>query len=178
MRIMNAAPPPAAPDSRDWTFVLEDGCPECAYELHDPALTGERLRALVPRWQAVLDRGDVAARPNERVWSALEYACHSRDLIEILRQRVSAMLAEDDPLFADYDGEGEAVRQQFWAADPSQVARQIAENTEATGEVLGRVRGDEWERTGRRSDGRVFTVRDVCRYLLHDVEHHLRDVAG
>src|SRR5690606_13075383 len=65
MGSMDAAPPPADPDSTDWTFVLEAGCPECGYELHDPALTGERLRTGVPRWSEVLRRPDVARRPSE-----------------------------------------------------------------------------------------------------------------
>jgi len=178
MRSMDAKPPPAAPDSRDWTVVLEAGCPECGYELHDPALTGERLRADVPRWAAVLERGYAAERPEPRVWSPLEYASHSRDLIRVLGGRVAAMLEDVDPPFADYDGEGEAVRQEFWANDPTEVAREIDAGTEATVAVLGRVSGDDWERTGRRSDGMSFTVTALCRYLLHDVEHHLHDVDG
>ena len=178
MRIMDATPPPADPDSRDWTFVLEAGCPECGYELHDPALTGERLRADVPRWQAVLERPDVAERPSAGVWSPLEYASHSRDLVAVLGARVEAMLTEDRPTFADYDGEAEAVLQQFWTGDPAEVVREIADRTESTVAVLGRVAGDDWERTGLRCDGRPFTITELCRYLLHDVEHHLHDVDG
>lgn len=178
MRSMDATPPPAAPDSRDWTFVLEGGCRECGYELHDAALTGERLRADVPRWQAVLERPDVAQRPSEGVWSPLEYASHSRDLVRVLGERVTVMLEEDGAPFADYDGEAEAVRQEFWAGDPAEVSRQIAASTEATVAVLARVTGDAWERTGLRGDGRPFTVTELCRYLLHDVEHHLHDVDG
>lgn len=175
---MPATPPPATSDSRDWTFVLEAGCPECGYELHDPAMTGERLKSGVPRWAVVLERVDVAQRPSENVWSPLEYASHSRDLIAVLGERVTAMLTETDPTFGDYDGEAEAVRREFWANDPAEVARQIAANTETTAGILARVSGDEWERTGRRGDGMPFTVTALCRYLLHDVEHHLHDVDG
>ncbi|WP_230304383.1 MULTISPECIES: hypothetical protein [unclassified Rhodococcus (in: high G+C Gram-positive bacteria)] len=85
------------PDTRDWTFVLDGGCPECGYTLHDPATTGQRLRAGVPRWQAVLRRPNVAERPAPRVWSTLEYASHARDLIassEDYRGRL-AFLLED-----------------------------------------------------------------------------------
>lgn len=175
---MDATPPPADPDSRDWTFVLEAGCPECGYELHDPAMTGERLKAGVPRWAAVLERSDVSQRPSEGVWSPVEYASHSRDLIAVLGERVTAVLTEADPTFGDYDGEAEAVRQQFWANDPTEIASQIAVQTETTVGVLARVSGDDWERTGLRGDGRPFTVTELSRYLLHDVEHHLHDVDG
>lgn len=178
MGSMDAAPPPAEPDATDWTFVLEAGCPECGYELHDPVLTGERLRAAVPRWAEVLGRPDVARRPSEHVWSPLEYASHSRDLVAVLGERVDAMLTGEDPVLSDYDGEAAAVRGQFWANDPDEVAQQIAVGTESTVAVLGRVEGDDWECTGRRGDGRPFTVTEMCRYLLHDVEHHLHDVQG
>lgn len=175
---MDQTPPPAESDPRDWTFVLEAGCPECGYELHDPALTGERLRAGVPRWAEVLGRSDVARRPSAHVWSPLEYAGHSRDLIAVLGERVEAMLETTGPTFSDYDGEAEAVRQRFWAHDPEEVAREIAAATERTTSVLRRVTGEDWERVGMRGDGRPFTVTDLCRYLLHDVEHHLHDVDG
>ena len=175
---MDATPPPAEPDSRDWTVVVDEGCPECGYVPHDPALTAKRLRAAVPRWSVVLGRPDVAERPAPRVWSPLEYASHSRDLVRVLGERVAVMLEEEGAPFADYDGEAEAVRQRFWDNDPAAVDRQIAEHTEATVAVLARVRGEDRERTGLRGDGRPFTVTELSRYLLHDVEHHLHDVGG
>lgn len=178
MRCMDTTPSPAAPDSRDWTFVVDEGCSECGYVPHDPAMTGERLRAGVPRWTAVLERPGVAERPEPRVWSPLEYASHSRDLVRVLGERIAVMLEEEGAPFADYDGEAEAVRQEFWRNDPAEVAREISANTEATVEVLGRVSGEDWERTGLRGDGRPFTITELSRYLLHDVEHHLHDVAG
>jgi hypothetical protein len=33
-------------------------------------------------------------------------------------------------------------------------------------------------RTGRRSNGSVFTVASLSQYFLHDVVHHLWDVTG
>ncbi len=39
------------------------------------------------------------------------------------------------------------------------------------------VRGDQWERPGRRSDGASFTVETFARYMIHDPVHHLWDVA-
>ena len=36
--------------------------------------------------------------------------------------------------------------------------------------------GLQWERTGRRSNGDLFTVQTLGVYHLHDVTHHLWDV--
>ena len=38
--------------------------------------------------------------------------------------------------------------------------------------------GDEWHRTGARSDGARFTVATFARYFVHDPIHHLYDVTG
>ena len=38
------------------------------------------------------------------------------------------------------------------------------------------VGADQWERRGFRSDGSVFTVESLGRYLMHDPVHHLWDV--
>ncbi|WP_068249816.1 DinB family protein [Janibacter corallicola] len=173
---MDAAPSPADHDSTDWTFVVDQGCSQCGYRPHDPRETGARLEALVPRWAEVLRRPDATRRPEPGVWSPVEYASHSRDLVRVLGERVALMTSREDPPFADYDGEAEAVRQEFWGADPTVVADQVAARTAETVQVLGEV--TDWERTGQRGGGRRFTVTQLCRYLLHDVEHHVHDVAG
>src|SRR5699024_11839678 len=148
----------------------------CGYRPHDPRETGARLEALVPRWAEVLRRPDATRRPEPGVWSPVEYASHSRDLVRVLGERVALMTSREDAPFADYDGEAEAVRQEFWGADPTVVADQVAARTAETVQVLGEV--TDWERTGQRGGGRRFTVTQLCRYLRHDVEHHVHDVAG
>jgi hypothetical protein len=40
------------------------------------------------------------------------------------------------------------------------------------------VTGDQWQRTGNRSDGARFTVETFARYFAHDPVHHLYDVTG
>jgi hypothetical protein len=39
------------------------------------------------------------------------------------------------------------------------------------------VSDDGWLRTGNRSDGARFTVDSFARYLVHDIVHHVEDVA-
>ncbi len=40
------------------------------------------------------------------------------------------------------------------------------------------VEEEQWSRRGIRSDGSVFTVDSVARYLMHDPVHHLWDVGA
>jgi hypothetical protein len=60
---------------------------------------------------------------------------------------------------------------------PAEVADQLAAEAEATATAFAAVRPDRWERPGRRSNGSLFTVRTFAIYFLHDVEHHVHDVA-
>ena len=40
------------------------------------------------------------------------------------------------------------------------------------------VRGAQWQRRGRRSDGARFDVAGFGRSMIHDPVHHLSDVGG
>lgn len=175
---MDKAPEPGMPDNRDWTTVLHGGCDECGYTPHDPVTTDARLASAVGRWSKVLARPDAADRPAPRVWSPLEYAGHSRDLIEVLGDRLAAMLDNDNPMYADFDGEAAVREHEYWKADAGELAVRLTSDTARTREILADVSGADWERTGRRGDGYVFTVASLCQYIVHDVDHHLHDVSG
>lgn len=172
------APEPAPGETKDWTVVLDGGCQECGWHPFDAHESAQRLIAAVPRWAAALGREDATERPEPRVWSPVEYACHARDLVGLLGERVTAMLTQDDPEFADSDGDAQAVTQRTWAAEPPVVAAEMLTVTDATVAVLNGIRDDQWQRTGHRSDGVQFTVDSLCQYIVHDVEHHLWDVSG
>jgi hypothetical protein len=170
-------PPAVPPETADWTFVIDKGCTQCGFSAQDVASTGNRLRATIPGWREALARSDAADRPEPTVWSPLEYACHVRDTCRIFRDRLELMLREDDPTFANWDQDATAVEEDYYHQDPALVAGQLAAEAEATAAAFDGVQPDQWQRTSRRSNGSVFTVRTFAVYFLHDVEHHLRDVA-
>ena len=175
---MDTPPEPSLPDTKDWTTVLESGCDDCGYRPHDPAFTSDRLASARDRWLAVLRRTGVERRPSPRVWSPLEYAGHCRDLIEVLGDRIAAMLDRAEPTYDDFDGEAAVVEHGYWRSDPDDLARRLVATTARTLKVLDRVGPADRDRTGRRGDGYVFTVASLCQYIVHDVEHHLGDVDG
>jgi hypothetical protein len=65
------------PDTKDWTWVLERPCPECAYDARAVAArdVAGAVRTNAEGWAGVLRRGDVRTRPTPSVWSPLEYGC-------------------------------------------------------------------------------------------------------
>jgi hypothetical protein len=167
------------PDTKDWTWVLSEPCPECGFDASSPAR--EDLAALVIEvsdgWQrAMTDRPDVRARPAPTVWSPLEYACHVRDVFALATYRVGLMIDEFDPLFANWDQDATAISDDYGSQDAGTVVADLTARAEEFSGALDRVDDDQWDRRGRRSDGAVFTVESFGRYLLHDPIHHLTDV--
>lgn len=177
---MTQNPPKPVPDTKDWTVVLVAGCQECGF---DPGSIDTRelpaliLAATAP-WARVLTRREAARRPQPLVWSPLEYACHVRDVLRVFTDRLLLMLAEDDPAFADWDQDAAAIERRYWAQDPAVVARELAEAAEQNAAAWTRVGAGDWSRPGLRSNGSRFTVDSLGRYLLHDLRHHLQDVAA
>ncbi|ADG73087.1 conserved hypothetical protein [Cellulomonas flavigena DSM 20109] len=173
------APPPAIePDAKDWTWVVQQRCPECGFAASDvdPPGIGGTVRDLVPRWVAALHRDDARERPAPGVWSPLEYGAHVRDVMRVFDERVRLMTDQDDPLFANWDQDATAVTDRYDLQDPVVVADELAAAAAVTADRFDAVAADQWERTGRRSNGSLFTVRTLGQYFLHDVVHHLHDV--
>jgi hypothetical protein len=169
---------PIAPDTKDWTWVLERRCPECGFAAAavDVDEIPAMLRACSSSWQAVLAGPGVKTRPTDDRWSPLEYACHVRDVFVLYDERLGLMLTEDDPTFANWDQDATAVEARYGEQDPPQVAAQLAEAAERLATDFAGVSGAGWGRTGTRSDGARFTVASFARYLIHDPVHHLWDV--
>ena len=177
---MSTAPRTPEPDLKDWTWAIRDRCPDCGY---DPtAVTHDTVPGLTRQYAAVVadavERPGADRRPEAAVWSPVEYGCHVRDVCELFDRRLHLMLDEDDPTFANWDQDETALEQRYWAQRPAPVAGAIRSRAEHIAESFAGVAGSEWERTGRRSNGTLFTVDTFARYFLHDLAHHAWDVTG
>jgi hypothetical protein len=178
---MPTVPDPAVPDpdTKDWTHVITGGCAACGFvPPADPTRTGQRLCASLSRWREALARPDATVRPSPAVWSTVEYAAHVRDAARVFRGRLELMLAEEDPEFENWDQDETALAERYWEQRPEVVTDELADEIGATAAAFDAVSGEQWDRTGRRSNGSVFTVSTLATYFLHDVEHHLDDVGA
>jgi len=89
---------------------------------------------------------------------------------------VQLMLDEDDPTFDNWDQDATAVEKAYDLQDPAEVGVELVERAAEVAAVYASVEEDQWQRTGRRSNGSLFTVETIGVYHLHDVVHHLWDV--
>ena len=58
------------------------------------------------------------------------------------------------------------------------VSGEFSEAAESVAAAFDGVGEGDWQRTGRRSNGSVFTIETLGQYLMHDLTHHLHDVRG
>lgn len=172
------------PTDGDWSFVQHERCDGCGF---DPAQFKDRdlghgVKALGDRWVVFVDaferRADgkdlLRTRPEAPVWSALEYACHLRDVLALFTERVERTLQEDRPELGWWDHEAAVEEQRYFEQDPGAVAGQIAGNADDLADALRRVPKDGWQRPATRL-GRKFTVAGLARFALHEGYHHLMD---
>jgi hypothetical protein len=166
------------PDTKDWTWVLERPCPECGFDGRQVTLADVPaiVDSIAPIWARVLERADTAVRPSPDRWSALEYACHVRDVYRLYDARLALMLTEDEPSFANWDQDATAVEDRYGEQDPAVVVAELADAAASVAAAFRAVRPDQHGRGGTRSDGVHFTVESFGRYFIHDPLHHLWDV--
>ncbi len=174
----SSAAPGIEPDTKDWTWVLSEPCPDCGYDATSlrPADVGEHVRRDAHDWVTRLAAPSVATRPTPKVWSVLEYGCHVRDVHRIFDERVRLMLTEDEPRFPNWDQDQTALADDYGSQDPATVAGELHAAAAAVADTYGSVPPDAWGRRGLRSNGSEFTIATIALYHLHDVVHHAWDV--
>ena len=156
-------------------------CDNCGFNgarfANDELLTA--LDALAERWRlALLDAGSLLrTRPGPEVWSAIEYAAHSRDITALHRYGVGEALSGTEPDFGDIASDdliNNAVST-YERADPEEVVRVLGAEATATASLARGAPYEQWTR-GLRVGGERMTVRRLLEHALHDSTHHLIDI--
>ncbi|MEM7142233.1 MAG: DinB family protein [Actinomycetota bacterium] len=170
-------------EGRDWTRSQFERCPDCGADpsaIADEQLGRELLRE-VAAWGSALAKVEslypkaATVRPESDVWSALEYACHVRDVLPVMERRIERMLIEDDPDLGWWDHEAAVVEDRYNEQVPVSVIEAMSANARSFSATLGGLRGTDWDRRAQRRAGEFFTVRGIARFVLHEVIHHRED---
>ena len=161
--------------------MAHEECAECGFDgadVDDAALL-EALRALGPKWDALLVRAadDVRTRPEPAVWSAIEYAAHSRDILALHVFGIEQALTVDEPTFPAIDADAlvEAAATTYGEADPILVSRELGVQAAAMADLAHSVDPHSWTRGITIGEDRS-DVRGLLEHALHDSSHHLADV--
>ncbi len=164
-------------------MAAAEACPDCGFDWG--AVTVEelpgRLADLAHRYRATLTGtpdADLRRRPAPEVWSALEYACHTRDVLLAQRERVYLALVEERPSFARMNREERVGLARYAEESPSDVA---AELDLAFGLVTTALTGrsdQDWQRLllynfpGPQEHDLAW----LARHTVHECEHHYVDI--
>lgn len=134
------------------------------------------------RWrefiEAVLDYpggdDDLTVRPAAATWSAVEYACHVRDVLALTGRRVELATLADRPVLDPWDAEAAVHADHYVVQDPNAVGADLmvaAMELARLSQVLTRA---QFGREATFGD-RTVTVEELVRDAVHECLHHLVD---
>jgi hypothetical protein len=160
--------------------VEHETCSECGFDGadYDDAALLAQLRALSTSWRAALESAgaELRVRPAEGVWSAIEYAAHSRDITALHAFGVEQALTLDEPAYPAVEpGLADAAAVSYGAADPHDVVAALGAAAEQLAAHADDAGVGAWSRGLTLGDERV-DVRRLLEHALHDSTHHLDDV--
>jgi len=155
-------------------------CGACGFDggSYDDASLLDAVRSLGPRWRALLTTAgpDLRVRPAPEVWSAIEYAAHTRDVLGLHAFGVEQALTADEPTYPGIDaGLADAAAATYGDADPDAVSEQIEEQARRLAQLADDATPLAWSRGLTIGDERS-DVRRLLEHALHDALHHVDDV--
>jgi hypothetical protein len=160
-------------------------CAQCGFDASTVSVSDAvvSLRSFPRRWRAafaLLDEDDddvLRRRPSPEVWSALEYAAHTRDSISINGWAMATALREDHPVL-EWPGGADADIPASEAPDAATALDGFADACEKAAAKAQRTDAGSWRRPATLRGGRDEEV-DALWFLhhcVHEGSHHLKDV--
>ena len=154
-------------------------CPDCGFDWEaSPAALQESLRSAHQRFLEAMGgatEADLRRRPSSAVWSALEYAAHTRDVVAFYAERIVKTLSEDRPRLTSPDWALETDARQYHSEATEDVLNGIRASCEALAELLTTLSEEDWHRTAIGSTGEHRDVSIFARGATHETEHHCQD---
>lgn len=161
--------------------MAHEHCAACGFDgshYSDEALLAA-VRDLGPSWKALLGEAgtDLRARPSPGVWSAIEYAAHSRDITALHAFGVQQALTQDEPTYPPIESDEliETAAATYEDADPDQVGTELENQASELAHLAADAGSDAWGR-GLTIGGERTDVRYLLEHALHDSLHHVEDV--
>lgn len=160
--------------------MTHEHCDACGFDgagYDDESLLG-CLRDQGERWRGLLRVAgpELRVRPEPEVWSCIEYAAHTRDILALHVYGVEQAITVDEPDYpAISDDLVDAAAATYADSVPEDVALELAAQSSRLADVAGQAGSPAWSRGLTIGDSRS-DVRQMLEHALHDSLHHLDDV--
>src|SRR5919108_5715243 len=107
-------------------------CSECGFDGSRLTVTDcvAALRSMGRRWRELFENVEddrLRERPGHDVWSALEYAAHTRDVLMLHRRALGPILDGDRPTYPGVEPSDDAPDYGYNSLDPSRVLDELEE---------------------------------------------------
>jgi hypothetical protein len=161
--------------------VDHEACAACGFDgaSYDDRSLLAALRTLGQSWRTLMNAcgRSLRVRPEPEVWSAIEYAAHSRDVTALHAFGVEQALTTEEPIFPAIDGEDliQSAAASYRHANPVQVVDGLEGEATRMARLAGDAGTQVWSR-GLTIGGSRMDVRRLLEHALHDSVHHLDDV--
>lgn len=165
-----------------WATMAAVRCDECGFDHASVPEDGvaAAIRAVPGRFRERLDPFPAGGRhrPEPGVWSALEYACHVRDVLLVQRERVIRALVDDVPTFPPMYREERVALAGYADEDPAGVLAGLGVAADLLARVVDRLGPADLARRCVYSfpGPAERTLLWVGRHTVHEAHHHLADV--
>jgi hypothetical protein len=117
-------------------------------------------------------------RPEPHVWSALEYACHFRDVVLAQRERLYLALVEDIPRFWSIYRDQRVTLACYSDDRVEDVAREVDMAAGLLARAFARLDDGQWRRRCIYGYPAPMerTIAWLARHTVHEGRHHLQDI--
>lgn len=154
-------------------------CPDCGFDFDgSPATLQDSLRSAHRRFiEAIAGATDTdrRRRPSPGVWSALEYAAHTRDVVGFYGDRIRRTLRDDGPRLDSPNWETETDTRQYHLESTDDVLNGIGVSCEELADLLLTLSDEDWHRAAVGSTGEHRDIFMFAKGAAHETEHHCMD---
>jgi len=130
--------------------------------------------ALLRKSVAGMTREQLLARPIEGKWSALEVVAHLADFEIVYTDRITAIIAENEPTLPGRDEKHYAARLAYQQRDLEEELRLVDVCRSRVGRILRTLGDADLTRVGKHTEAGPLTLAQMLERIIKHVEHHVK----
>jgi uncharacterized damage-inducible protein DinB len=130
--------------------------------------------ALVRQAVAGMSREQILARPIPGKWSSLEVVCHLADFEVVFVDRLTSVIAEDNPTIPGRDEQRYVARLAYHDRDLEEQLRLIEICRSHVTRILRTLTDADLTRVGNHTEAGPLTVESLLGRIINHVQHHVK----